>query len=266
MNSDNPTQPAPLEDVTALDLLRALQDQPSCPVCYLTPQMVTKYLDGFAYESVTDPHARHKLRASLGFCAPHGQAWLAQSDALATAMIYDDVFTQVGKVLHSYLSSSPSKDEATAPPPDGLASRLRGMLSGGRSGSPQGKAIAAALQPHQPCPACTYSHEVERRLSKSFARALTHPAFMQAYLQHPMGPCLPHLRAVLPLITDQAALTTLLRSYQSNLANTSAQLQEVIRKNDYRYSTEPRGPEFAAPARSVEQAGGLLPTQTNTTP
>jgi hypothetical protein len=266
MNSDNPTQPAALEDVTALDLLRALQDHPSCPICHLTLHMVTKYLDGFAYESVTDPHARHKLRASLGFCAPHGQAWLAQSDALATAMIYDDVFTQVSKVLRSYLSSSSPQAEAHTSPSDGLASRLRGMLSGGRSGSLHGKAIAAALMPHQPCPACTYSHEVERRLTKSFARALSHPAFMQAYLQHPVGLCLPHLRSVLPLITDEAALTTLLRSYQANLATTSAQLQEVIRKNDYRYSSEPRGPEFAAPARSVQQAGGLLPTQTNPTP
>src|SRR6476646_310619 len=115
----------PLKDVTAFDLLRALEAQSSCPVCYLTRQMVGKYLDWFAYESATDPQPRARLRGALGFCAAHGQAWLGQSDALATALIYDDVFTEVRKVLQAHLNENKGVGDTSARS-SSVMDRLRG--------------------------------------------------------------------------------------------------------------------------------------------
>jgi hypothetical protein len=250
--------------MTGFELLRALEEQPSCPICHLTQQMVSTYLDWIAYESVSDLDVRARLRAALGYCSAHGQAWLRQSDTLATALIYVDIFTQVRDVLRGPLAALGGEAApGSIPPGDTLIGKLRAALPGTTSGRETGQAIAAALQPQEACPACMYTLEVEHRLVGAFAKETTSADFMSAYERHPVGLCLPHLRAVLTAIPDKPMLRRLLRAYDARLATTCAELQEVIRKHDYRYRSEPHGSEFAAPARSVEQAGGLLPTQIN---
>jgi hypothetical protein len=250
-------------DMTAFELLRALEEQASCPICHLTQQMVSKYLDWIAYESVSDLDIRARLRRALGYCSAHGQAWLQQSDTLATAMIYNDVFTQVRDILRGPLAALESKTPGTSPTADTLVGKLRAVLPGSRSGHETGRAIATALRPQEACPACLYSLNIEQRLVGAFAGATGAADFMSAYERHQVGLCLPHLRAVLVAVPDRAILRRLLRSYDTRLEKTCAELEEVIRKYDYRYTSEPHGSEFGAPARSVGQAGGLLPTQIN---
>src|SRR4051794_26028599 len=113
--SDNPPghPQSAIRNPTAFELLRALEGQPSCPVCHLTREAVANQLDAFAYESVTDPATRKRLRDALGYCAAHGQLWLAQYDTLATAIIYDDVFTQVLAVLQAHLDANDGDNERT---------------------------------------------------------------------------------------------------------------------------------------------------------
>jgi len=251
------------DDMTAFELLHAFEEQSSCPVCYLTQQIVSKYLDWIAYESVSDLDIRARLRGALGYCSAHGQAWLQQSDTLATAIIYNDVFTQVRDILRGPLAALEGETPGSTHAGDTLMSKLRGVLPGSPSGNETGQTIASALRPQEACPACVYSLEVEQRLVGAFAKGTGTADFMSAYQRHPVGLCLPHLRAILVAVRDRAILRDLLRAYYDRLEKTCAELQEVIRKNDYRYRSEPHGSEFSAPARSVGQAGGLLPTQIN---
>ncbi len=250
-------QPPPEDDVprdkTGYDLFLALR-QPGCPVCRQTAQAVTRHLETTSYDNVTDIETRATLRASQGWCASHAQQWLGQHDSLGTALIYKDILDNVRRALLAAAALPPSEGE-----PEALFSRLRGRLGGNSSAARPGSAIAEAIQPSEGCPACAIARHSERVYTATFAGALAAGAFLAAYRQHPTGICLPHLRAVLPLITDPALVQALVEAHAALLARISADLAEVSRKNDYRFRDEARGDEFQAPAQAVEQAAGTLP-------
>ncbi len=239
-------------DWTGDELLRAL-DQPGCPICALTEQLVARFLEAIAYEAVTDPDARRRLRASLGYCAAHGRQWLGLQNTLGTAILYRDYCEEARETLVA-------RGGDLGPAGGGL----RGMLAGLRGqGSEAGRALAAALEPSAPCPGCRQTVEVEAQAVSACIVALANPAFLEAYRRHPMGLCLPHFRAVLRRLGDPALLRALIDAQIAHLAATSADLAEVARKYDYRFHREPHGAEFEAPVRSVEQISGRLPTQVN---
>ena len=241
-----------LPDNTAYDLWHALNKGDSCPACRVIERMVTRYLDRISEEAVNEIEFREEVRAAGGFCAPHGKLWLLMNDVLGTAFIYNDVLTTALGVLEAS-SKGEGQEEG------GLVGRLRGMIVGSASAG-VGRALADALEPTGPCPVCEYTLQAEAQVVGSFARSLDEPHFRMAFQSHRVGLCMPHFRAVLRLSTQTGALV---QAHTNRLRRATAELKEVIRKADHRYHDEPRGEEFAAPRRSVEQAAGLLPTQLN---
>jgi hypothetical protein len=212
--------------------------------------MVARYLDRISDEAVNDVELREQLRAAGGFCAPHGKQWLALQDVLGTALIYNDVLSTALDVIEAN-GRGERQDEG------GLVGKLRGMLAGG-AGDGMGRALADALEPAGPCPACEYSLKAEAHVIESFARSTDEVHFRMAFAAHAVGLCMPHFRAVLRLANYAGALA---EAHADRLRTATARLREVIRKSDYRYRDEPRGEEFTAPRRSVDQAAGTLPTQ-----
>ncbi len=241
-----------LPDNTAYDLWHALNVGESCPVCRVIERMVTRYLDRISEEAVNEIEFREEVRAAGGFCAPHGKQWLVMNDVLGTALIYNDVLSTALDVIVANSKGTGQEDA-------GLVGKLRGMLAGS-AGPTAGRALADALEPTGPCPVCEYTLQAEAQVVDSFARSLDEVHFRMAYGSHRVGLCMPHFRSVLRLSTQTGALT---QAHISRLRRAAAELKEVIRKADHRYHDEPRGEEFAAPRRSVEQAAGLLPTQLN---
>jgi hypothetical protein len=227
--------------------------EPGCPVCTLVERAVVARIDSLAYESVTDPEAREGLRDSLAFCAVHGPIWLSHSGPLGTSIVYNDVLNKLRRAVKSV-----EKRDGGG----GLGERFQSLLGGGR-GSEESRTLAASLEPSRPCPACAYSLEVEGRMCAGFAHGLGNRSFVETYEQHSLGLCLPHFRLVVRKTASRAHLETLVRVQEAKWAVTCEELSEVARKFDYRYQHEERGPEFAAPARAIEQVGGRLPTQVN---
>jgi hypothetical protein len=245
-------------DQAAFEVLLAL-GQAGCPVCRVTRQAVSAYLEAISYESVNDVSVRERLGRSLGYCAPHGQEWLGLKDSLGTALIYNDVFGRVLTALEA-AGSSPGQE----PPGAGsLLGMVQKALGGGSTSNGLGRAIADAIEPSEPCPACRYASEIEQRLVAACVAGLTYKRFREAYQAHDMGLCLLHFRALLRRLTRQPLVSTLVGMQVAHLRRSRADLSEVIRKGDYRYRDEARGEEYQAPARSVEQAAGRLPSQIN---
>jgi uncharacterized protein DUF6062 len=245
-------------DHSAFEVLLAL-GQPGCPVCRVTRQAVSAYLEAISYESVNDVSLRERLGRSLGYCAPHGQEWLGLKDSLGTALIYNDVF---GRVLTSLEAVSPSQGQV----PSGAGNLLdmfQKALGGRATPDGLGHAIADAIEPSEPCPACRYASEMEQRMVGACAAGLAYKRFREAYQAHDMGLCLPHFRTVLRRLAQQPLVRVLASMQVAHLRRSRAHLAEVIRKGDYRYKDEARGDEYQAPARSVEQAAGRLPSQIN---
>ncbi|MBF6614857.1 MAG: hypothetical protein IVW55_17255 [Chloroflexi bacterium] len=263
-----PGAAAPME-ATAFNLLDAMR-QPGCPICKLVSKMVFSYLDGISYESVNDPGVREELQRSLGYCAMHGQQWLGMRDALGTAIIYKAVLERVLRTLQARVAPMSEADRGWpvlgATGESSLIDRLQSFLGsagGEHSGTEPGSTLARELEAEAPCPACDYTVKLEESMADAFAKGLAHPPFMDAYRHHDMGLCLPHFRQVLRLVSAPDLLHAAVQVQEACLMRTCTELAEVIRKHDYRYTGEPRSEEFRAPARSVEQAWGTLPTHLN---
>ena len=239
--------PPPTLDPLGHDLLRLLAE-PGCPICAAVGQAVQRGLTTIADESITDPDARGELRAALGFCAVHGQQWLEFGNALATAILYHDLCGHLQRLLAQS---------------DAAADAGRSSRSQWRSDTRSGRRLAQDLTPARACPACDQAHTTEGHALQACAAGLTQPAFRAAFVAHPLGLCLPHFRAVLPLLRDAAIMREDVQAQADRYAATRAQLAEVIRKYDYRFVQEPKGDEFGAVSRSIGLVAGRLPTQLN---
>jgi uncharacterized protein DUF6062 len=217
--------------------LRDALHQNGCPLCRLVLASVAHYIDAVNYEFVGDPALRDQLRKSAGFCNEHGHQWLRKAHVLGTAQIYTDVLQRIATEIPN------------------LESRASGMFSGlatlfaPRPESQSGGDDVDVARTSAPCPVCARREHVERLLITRLAKSLTDPSFAQVYRES-SGLCLPHLRRVLG-VCDEAAFGVLRDKAQTDARALLAQMGEIIRKHDYRYSDEPAGAERGAAERAV---------------
>ena len=223
------SQAAP-RDATAFEVREAL-GEPGCAICHLALRSTTRLIGSIAYEQINDVDLRQVLRRARGFCNPHAHRWLREArNVLGTALIYRDVLRAA---LEDLDSSS-----------NGRRGLLGGLLGAPESGSSQRRGA---------CPICAAQREAEVR----YLSALLSVAATEAdVLVGSDGLCRRHaLMAVrrggpaAPLIAAQA---------REQIEALVRDLDEVIRKEDYRFRDEPRTEsERTAPARAIAWAAGL---------
>jgi hypothetical protein len=218
----NPVGP---RDAAVFEMREALAEA-GCAICRLTLRSVARLMKSIAYEQVNDVDLREKLRTAGGFCNPHAHQWLAGSySALGTALIYRDV-------LHSALRQL---DTPEAP----RRGRLRKLLSG-------------ATEPPR-CPACQEQISSERHyLSALVVVAEAEPDSLGGA----DAVCRRHLMALLR--EGSPATEAIAQRTREVIQGVIANLDEVIRKEDYRFRHEPRtDAERAAAARAIDWAAGM---------
>jgi translation initiation factor 2 beta subunit (eIF-2beta)/eIF-5 len=113
----------------------------------------------------------------------------------------------------------------------------------------------SALQPREPCPACTHQATVEDHLLRNLLEHLDQAEFADA-LRRSEGICLPHLRQALDgsgQVQDKARLIAVHQAIWSDLQR---DLAEFMRKYDYRFATEGMGDEGTSPRRAIESTAG----------
>ena len=226
------------------ELIAACQ-QPGCPVCRLVQTGIKHYLQHLFYESVNDIGLRQQLRRSLGFCKEHARISLQPGvgDALGVSIIYNDIFTNLLRMLPEAGQSTP--DEAN------LLSRLRANRT--KFGSLQ--TLLKALSPQATCPACEQQAELEHIFCPALGEHLANVPMAQA-LQAGDGLCLPHLRFVAPEVKSDAGWRVLLGSTRARFESLQAELAEFIRKNDYRFQGDAIGAERDAWQRAIRKVVG----------
>ncbi len=212
-----------------------------CPICRLAERAVARYLISLLRERVTDVDERQRLRDARGLCNAH--AWQLQEGggALGAAIIYRDVLNTLLKELEQGLDVQ-----------DGLAARLFGGEK-----SPQGAAAALAgrLQASAGCPACGEWAEVERLAVNAMLDYLRREDFT-AHFRASDGLCLAHFLATLRRAREAGPLRELVAVQRRAYAGLRAELDEFIRKHDYRYSGERIGGEGDAWIRAIARAAG----------
>ena len=216
-----------MRDSTTFELREALP-QPGCAICALTLRSVGRFIRSLAYERVNDLQVRAELRAARGFCNVHAHRWLREAQSvLGTALIYRDV---VRAALGDLDAASTERGKV------GLLDRLRGR---GQDAPPSATR----------CLACDAQHEAEERYLSSLAGLVANPADAVVFTDSD-GLCLVHTLAALR--RGDSALEAVLAPSRERAERLVASLDEVIRKEDYRFRAEPRTPaERSAPADVV---------------
>ena len=197
----------------AREVLDALLAE-GCAVCRLARRASDSYIRALIYEGVTDVKLRENLRDARGLCHTHGWRMAGRrGSVLGTAIIYRDVVNTLVKALESQGDAAPRPF-------------WRGQPELGRS-------LAAAAD----CPACVLERDAERRAVKILLDHADDAAIASAYIAAG-GVCLPHFQLALTLASGSG--TAALARWQAEAwSRLRANLDELIRKHDYRFRAEP---------------------------
>ncbi len=217
------------------ELLEALS-QEGCPICRLGRRIAVQHLDRLLYESVNDPGVRERIRTARGLC--HRHAWMLatiRGGNLGIALIYRDVLNAVLQELEREV--------------DDKRRRLWPL-------SPlEGAGVADRLAPQGPCPACIQQEEMERIYLRELLRCLD-DARLGPVFTASAGLCLPHLRRALGQAEDDEQRRSLLVAQRAIWQRLLAELNEFIRKNDYRFRHEGFGLEGDSWLRALAGISG----------
>jgi hypothetical protein len=214
------------------DLIEAF-GQPGCPVCRLATEAVDAYLTSVCYEQVNDLDLREQLRSAGGFCRVHAERFIKQRlGQLASAIVYRDVLNTARKRL-------------AAGQGFGGRSKLAALFGGGKS-----------RPTAPPCPGCEAETEAEGRYLATLRTRLVDPKVRERY-QAGDGLCLPHIDQALQVDDDGAR--ALAAAAVEMLGTIVADLDEYIRKHDYRFQTSVWDGGEDTPERAVERAVGHRP-------
>ena len=225
------------------DLLEAL-DLPGCPICRLLATFTDRLFDGLIYEQINDGGLRARIRQARGFCPEHARQLVRHGAALGVAIMMRDVLNTLLEALEGTRFRSVSRLSR-----EGLRATLTSAPS------PATADVVARLGPQKPCPVCERTREMEDRLLHVFVERLDDPELATKF-RASEGLCLPHLRGVLRLITDQETYETLVRTQGAIWRELLAQLNEAIRKSDYRFLDEGLGEEGKAWLRALGVIAG----------
>jgi hypothetical protein len=226
------------------DVIEACAD-PGCPLCRVSLRWGGRFMAAILYEEVTDPHTRHRLKRSFGFCRDH--AWQVADvggTLLGMSIIYRGLLGQIDKAL---AQAAPGR-------------KKNGWQKRGPSSSADPGGVPG-LAPADPCPACVYLAEMEDTALVALTDALPGNQRLRDGLSRPNGGlCLPHLRRALGLARSPEAFTFLQESTLARLATLEAEMDEFIRKYDHRFRKEEWGEERDSWQRAIRWvAGGVAP-------
>ena len=230
---------APSKFLTYFQLLDAFRE-PGCPVCRIVEAGALKALDSLMYEQVNDPGTRDRLVAAHGFCNWH--AWMlprVPNSALGVAVIYRHLLQNTLDRLQGARQAP-----AAGMPSSGLYERLLGV----RRDPPP---LLAWRRKKAPCHLCTMSRQSERDLLIAVLDFFGEPEFSDAFTRSP-GLCLPHLALALEMGGDRPDLVPLLNAHRTRWENLRWELDEFVRKFDYRYADEIKGREGSSWNRALE--------------
>jgi len=221
-------------DSAAFEVREAL-GLPGCAVCQLAVRSVGRLIHSVAYEQVNDPGLRKELRAARGFCNEHAHRWLREAHSvLGTALIYRDVLSAA---LDAFDSGAGTNGQRS-----GL---WRGLLGGSVGNGHEGL-----------CPACRVQTEAEARYLEALVASLDADPEVARALDHSDGLCRRHTLAALRI--GGTGASRILDRTRRAMEELLRDLDEVVRKEDYRFRDEPRTDgERTAPARSIDWAAGV---------
>jgi len=193
--------------ITYFEVLEGFQKARGCALCELEERTINRYLENLLYECVNDAGVRRDLIASRGFCHRHAHMLLEFSDALGTAILYND---QV-KLFLDFLN--------------GLSGRIKR------------KKIPETWMRDDLCPACKIQNQSRQRYLETFL-AMLDDCQAQEAVAHSGGLCAQHLIEALNASHEPELRRRLLTIHIARFAKLADDVEDFIRRHDYRFSKE----------------------------
>jgi hypothetical protein len=182
-------------------------NQIGCPICSLTDKAVHDYIDALFYENVNDPVERSNFIKGHGFCSKHLRMIEAHLGShpelgiLGVNILYHDLF----EYLEDTLNALNKNDDKV-------------LIGDG-------------------CELCEVEKKAEKRYLELFAEFFSSQSRREKYARSPAMVCLQHtymLKEVKGFDFD-----IFLRIQKEKLLQLKHDMEEFIRKSDYRFSHEP---------------------------
>jgi hypothetical protein len=209
-----------------------------CPLCTVLEDQERARVHWLAYEGLSDIGLRKRLARAKGLCRAHFR------------LLYGVVTTQtynvsgVADVMRDLLQAD--------------REALTRALAETRRGRRARKALAV-LRSRARCPLCEAATESAESKVDTLLEELTNDSFLDEYVSSPGLLCRPHLLLALTKDPAEAIVGPLLEKHLRVLDADARELDEYLRKKDYRFSDEPKGAEQQAPLRSIETYVGTWP-------
>lgn len=174
-------------------------NETDCPICRRNDEISYNYVDNLLYENVNDGAVREQLGDSLGFCKEHWQLFLKIGDSLGTAIIYNDLLAKFMNLL--------------------VSGNFNKFLN------------------RKTCPVCNLIEEQTRNNLKIFLSYYNDSEFRKEFEQT-NGLCANHLIRLLRASEKKEQKDYFIYFHKKKIEQIQNKLNELIRKNDYRFESE----------------------------
>jgi uncharacterized protein DUF6062 len=211
------SKPASAKHIGYFELLEAMKS-PGCPACRRAEEAVAQSIETLLYEGVNDPGTRHRLDQSFGFCWVHATMVVKRRDVLGTALLYQELVQQFRKMV-------------------------------GRSLTARQRETSRAI-----CPLCEIRAVAGELAVRELVGGLD-DLEMRKTFESSDGLCLRHYELARALAKRDASRLASLQA--ACLDRLLRQLGELIRKQDYRFSSEPVQEEADSWIRAAAAISGL---------
>lgn len=230
------------------DLRHALT-QPGCALCRLLARNADNYIEGVLWELVNDGETRHNLKKSRGYCRDHAWMLVRYGASLGVAVMMEDVLKTLLQVLEV---------ANFTPQPTSSLSRVWQKWNPNQTSEATAD-LVTDLSPQIPCPVCAQVRVSENYFLEALVKHFMGSDGLDSVYRASVGFCLPHFRLALSQVSDQETFTALVEAQKAIWQRLQTELNEFIRKNDYRYIEESFGPEGNSWLRAIEAISGAAP-------
>lgn len=227
------------------DALRAAFRREGCPMCAVILEHMQLIMDSWQYEGFTDVEHRHEVIRTQGFCPLHTWQLTQLHTSFQLALIYREVLTGVLETLER-------KRTAATASPKTVRTFLERLRAQRRLSSP------VNTRPlFEQCYFCQARDRIEQRLIDTLI-ALLHFQEARASMSQSTGLCLLHFTQTRSQAEarDPEGLSHLLDCQSTCMRRVLGEVEELVRKHDYRFKDEPRGDEMTSWRRAAELCAG----------
>jgi Family of unknown function (DUF6062) len=224
--------------------LREACGREGCPVCTVVRNEMERAMDTWQYEGFTDGEQREEVVRAHGFCSLHTWQLAQYNTQFQFAVVYKDI-------LSDLLETIGDEDGGVVGPAQTWMQAVKRWFQ------PRSDRHEMAYQGYKRCPLCRTRTHLEQRIVECLVEIIQSEAW-QILLRHSTGLCRHHFQQASHYahghFPEQYLILVICQ--RECLQRTLNDVNELIRKHDYRFREEPWGDEMTAWRRAAELCAG----------